>query len=148
MRLSSGRVKLSVAGLLLLTTLGCGGAGSATSPLMGNYDGTVVNPGKTSQTVELTVSAAGTVTGRCTLLSLTSGAIMARANLTGTLNPNTREFAVAGGYQAFIPPPPDGSGTGPVTITGTLPAKNSANGTMQVQDSLTVLLGTIAPTPL
>ena len=72
---------------------------------------------------------------------------MARADLEGTVNPTTREFYLAGSYQLFIPPPPDGSGSGPVTISGSLPAKNEAHGPMQVQNSLGILNGVISPTP-
>jgi hypothetical protein len=135
-------------GFLLLANVSCGGSsGAVNSNLQGSYDGTVVNPGKTSQTVELAVSANGSISGRCTLLSLTSGAIMARAVLEGTVNQTTREFQLAGIFQAFIPPPPDGSGTGPVTVSGSLPTKNDAHGPMQVQDSLGILNGIISSTP-
>jgi hypothetical protein len=133
--------------LLLLALDGCGGAGgAASSALSGNYDGTVSNPGKTSQTVEITVSSNGTITGRCTLLSLTSGAIMGRAILEGTVNTTTREFQAAGPYQLFMPPPPDGSGFGVVTITGSIPPKGVADGPMQVQNQVGAYSGRIAPT--
>lgn len=129
----------------LLVTIGCGGAGQTTSFKAGQYDGTVTFPGKYTTSVDITVSTSGAISGTCNVLSSTSGAITSRAVVTGSANPQTGEFTAAGMFQCFIPPPPDGSGTGPVTISGSLPLTGFASGPLQVQDSLVTLHGVIGP---
>ncbi len=133
--------------LALLSTSGCGGAGSATSFVESRYEGTVTTPGKSSKVVEISVDGDGNLSGKCSLISLSTGAITARATLTGTVNKTTGEFSAAGMFQCFIPPPPDGTGTGPVSISGSVPKINVAEGPLQVQDSVSVLNGVITHAP-
>jgi hypothetical protein len=147
MKLASIGLYTLVGSLGVVGLVGCGGAGSAASFNESRYEGTVMTPGKSSKIVEISVDKNGNLSGKCSLVSLSTGAITARATLTGTVNKTTGEFSGAGMFQCFIPPPPDGSGTGPVSISGSVPKIGVANGPLQVQDSISVLNGVITHAP-
>ncbi len=147
MKLTLKHFSAIVATVSILSIAGCGGGGASQSFTESRYEGTVINPGKSSQIVEISVDGNGNLTGRCSLISLSTGAITARATLTGTVNKTTGEFSGAGMFQCFIPPPPDGSGSGPVSISGSVPKIGVANGPLQVQDSLGILNGVITHAP-
>jgi hypothetical protein len=130
---------------LLVMLVGCGGAGGSSTFAVGKYDGTVVNPGRYSELVEVTISSNGDIHGLCTLLSSTSGAISARAVLTGKANLGTGSYTASGMYESLLPPPPDGTGSGAITISGALPAKGEVSGPLHVDDNGFVFHGQISP---
>lgn len=108
--------------------VGCGGSGSNVSNLVASYSGTVNQGAKSSVIVEFAVASNGRITGQCTMLSSTSSAIMAQADMTGTVN-SDRTFTLSGTYSVFVPPPPGGTLGGIVTVTGTIPT-DSGSGTI------------------
>ena len=131
--------------MMAFVGVGCGGGGgSASSFMTGDFNGTVIEPGRASAGVELTVDTNGRVLGVCTVLGSTSGAIMGKSVLSGTANLTTGKFHVTGFYQVFIPPPPGGGGTGVVNVDGTLPANVSSAGTILVDDNGITFSGALA----
>lgn len=134
--------------LLACALAGCGGAGSSTSFLAGKYNGTTVKASGATTIVEINVTANGTVSGTCTIMSTTSAAIVGQAVVTGTADPATGTFSAAGMYETSLPPPPDGSGSGAVSVTGTIPAKGVASGPLQVSDNGVSSNGVISLQPL
>ena len=129
---------------LALGLVGCGGAGgSTTSFKTGEFTGTAVEPGRATDDVQLTVFSDGKVTGVFTNLSTTSGALMGKSILSGTVNPSTHQFHVTGFYQAFMPPPPNGNATGVVNVDGTFPLGGLSVGSITIDDNGTSFAGTV-----
>ena len=121
---------------------GCGGAGgSASSFRTGQYNGTAVEPGRATDDVQLSVFSDGTVKGVITVVSSTSGAIMGKSTVNGTVDLATRTFHVTGFYQAFMPPPPNGTATGIVNVDGTLPVGGVSVSSITVDDNGTTYPG-------
>lgn len=126
---------------------GCGGGGVSSSFTAGKYNGTVADSAKQS-IVDLNVSANGTISGTATLLSMTTGAIMATAVLTGQANPSTGAFTASGMYGWLIPGPPGGGTSGAITVTGTIPPTGVATGPMDLDDNGSIGHGIITMHPL
>lgn len=136
------------AGLLVLTCLACGGGGGGSSSFTaGKYNGSLSDPGRASIVIELDVSSSGTLTGKSTVVSAFSGAIVGVAQLNGTLNTSNRTFVLTGDYVNYLPPPPGGGGAGSVMVTGTIPAAGVPTGPIQVQNNTLVLDGVISLFP-
>ena len=138
---------IALIGLAIVSIAGCGGGGgSAASFAAGKFNGTVVEGTRASAIVELTVTSSQVISGKCTVLSSTSGAIMGEAILTGSVNLSNGLFEVGGIYHAFLPPPPGGGTTGIINVSGKIPARGVAQESMIVDDNGISFGGMISPT--
>jgi hypothetical protein len=135
--------------LLVLTCIACGGGGGSSSSFTaGKYNGSLSDPGRASIVIELSVSGDGSLSGKSTVVSAFSGAIVGVANIAGTVDTNTRTFVATGDYVNYLPPPPGGGGAGSVRVTGTIPASGVPTGPIQVENNTLILNGVISLFPL
>ena len=122
---------------------GCGGSGF-NSFQVGLYNGTVEEGTSFHAVVQISSAPTGAVTGTCHVLDATTGAVWARADMTGSGNVATGEFEIVGPRQFFGPPPPGATGTGTISIKGRIPGNGLAHAHVVVNDNGTQYAGTIA----